>query len=65
MTTMYAFIITYTRCIDRYEVESNEFSGVFCTIAHWLFNRCQLSSEVHMYCNTPNILQHTGYAATG
>ena len=33
--------LSYEIALKGYEVESNEFSGVFCTVADWLFNRCR------------------------
>jgi len=39
-------------CTYRYEVESNEYSGIFCTVADWLFNHCLLPSKVHVFKET-------------
>lgn len=39
--------LSYEIALRGYEVESNEFSGVFCTVADWLFNRCQRPHTVY------------------
>lgn len=39
--------LSYEIALKGYDVESNEYSGVFCTVADWLFNRCRTQHTVY------------------
>ena len=39
--------LAYEIALKGYEVEANEYSGVFCTVADWLFNRCSSAHTVY------------------
>ena len=39
--------LSYEIALKGYEVESNEYSGVFCTVADWLFNRCTTDHTIY------------------
>ena len=39
--------LSYEVALEGYDVESNEYSAVFCTVADWLFNRCDKPHTIY------------------